>query len=130
MSRTAPMGRLTMSAMWPEMERVSSQLPPPRSTSRARRWRYARPESTPRWMRRPSSRPEMTSTFQPVAVRTQSRKARLLRASRNALVATTRTLSAAVGLRSPVESPQHSQGVRHGLRIERSISENAFAQDV
>ncbi len=34
--RTAPMGRLTMSSMWPEMESVSSQLPPPRSISRAR----------------------------------------------------------------------------------------------
>ena len=117
-----------MSSMWPEMERVSSQLPPPRSTSKARRLAMRAADSTPRWIRRPSSRPEMTSTFQPVAVRTQSRKARLLRASRSALVATTRTRSAPCVMSRAMKSPQHAQGVRHRLGIERSVGENALAQ--
>ena len=51
-------------------------------------------ETSPRWMSRASSRPEMISTFQPVAERTHSKNARELRASRNALVPTTRTESA------------------------------------
>src|SRR5580692_3353166 len=45
-------------------------------------------------MRRASSNPEMISTSQPVVDRTHSRNALALRASRNALVATTRTESA------------------------------------
>ena len=43
---------------------------------------------------RASSNPEIISTFHPVVDRTHSRKARELRASRRALVATTRTESA------------------------------------
>ena len=33
-----------------------------------------------------------------------------------------------VGLDGAMKAPQHAQGVRHGLRIERSVGEDALAQ--
>ena len=93
-SRTAPRGRLVVSLMCPCFEIVSSQLPPPRSIINTGVVGSRRLETSPRWIKRPSSWPEMMSTFQPVADRTHSRKACEFRASRNALVPTTRTRSA------------------------------------
>ena len=70
----------------------------------------------------------MISVFQPVAERTQSRKARLLRESRSAAVATTRTRSVANALHRAMKSLQHLNGERHCLRIERAIGKDALAQ--
>ncbi len=78
----------------PATEKVSSQLPPPRSMSSTRRALWRVPDITPRWINLPSSSPVMISTFHPVTNRTQSTNATGLRASRSALVATTRTMSA------------------------------------
>ena len=93
-SRTAPSGRLTISRIRPWSESVTSQLPPPRSISTHRPLAPGSCVTTPRWISRPSSSPEITSTFQPVADFTHAVNAAALRASRMALVATTRTRSA------------------------------------
>ena len=105
-SRTAPSGRLAISWICPPTENVSSQLPPPRSISSTRRAASRVPAITPRWISRPSSSPVMTSIFQPVAERTQSPKALAFRASRMALVATTRTVGDAVLLHGAMEALQ------------------------
>ena len=70
----------------------------------------------------------MISTRQPVAERTHSRNAWELRASRRALVATTRTLSVHDLLRGPVKAPQNLHGLRNGIGREKSGSEHSFAQ--
>ena len=97
-SRTAPSGKLTVSLMRLRSESVISQLPPPRSTSNTRPATPGSPlinpgPTTPRWISRPSSRPEMISIFQPVSAFTHAWKAGALRASRIAEVATTRIRS-------------------------------------
>ena len=92
--RTAPSGKLTVSRMCPRLEIVSSQLPPPRSIISIGEAVARSEETNPKWISRASSSPEMISNFQPVAERTHSRNARELRASRKALVPTTRTTSA------------------------------------
>lgn len=94
MRRTAPSGRLTVSWMCPLRETVNSQLPPPRSTISTVEALTLKLETSPRWISRASSNPEMISTFHPVVDRTHSRNALELRASRNALVPTTLTVSA------------------------------------
>ena len=91
--RTAPKGTLTVSRIWPRTEMVSSQLPPPKSTISAGQPEMRRFETSPKWMRRASSAPEMTSTVHPVTEWTQSINRSRLWASRSALVATTRTAS-------------------------------------
>ena len=73
--RTAPRGRLTIWRIALCSEKVTSQLPPPRSTNRQRPRAAGSLETTPRWIRRPSSRPEIISTFQPVAECTHDRNA-------------------------------------------------------
>ena len=93
-NRTAPRGRLTIWRIRPSSENVISQLPPPRSISKQRPRAPASCDTTPRWISRPSSSPEITSTFQPVADFTHAVNAAAFRASRIALVATTRTRSA------------------------------------
>ena len=126
--RTAPMGRLTMSSMCPSMESVSSQLPPPRSMSSARLLAMRALDSMPRWMRRPSSSPEMTSTFQPVAVRTQSQKgAAVLRVAQGAGGHHAHAVGSMV-LGGAMKAPQHLHGLGHRLRIERAVGEDALAQ--
>ena len=64
--RTAPSGRLTVSRIWPPVEIVSSQLPPPRSTIRTGAAVTRNVETRPRWIKRASSSPEIMSTFHPV----------------------------------------------------------------
>ena len=92
-SRTAPSGRLIVSCIFLCSDSVISQLPPPTSTSTQRPPAPGSFSTMPRWISRPSSSPEMISTSQPVSSRTHAWKARELRASRIADVATARTLS-------------------------------------
>ena len=70
----------------------------------------------------------MTSTFHPVAVRTQSRKARLLRGVAQGAGGDHAHAVGRVRLGRAMKAPQHAQGVRHGLRIERAVGEDTLAQ--
>ena len=86
--RMAPSLRLPAARVSPFSPTRISVLPPPMSIS-TRRWSNTGTAwSTPRWMRRASSTPEMTSTSTPASSRARSRNSWAFSASRTALVAT------------------------------------------
>ena len=79
-------------------------------------------------MSRASSTPETISTRHPVAERTHSRNAWELRASRSALVATTRTLSVTICCVVAVKTAQNLHGLGHGLWSQKSGAEHSFTK--
>ena len=86
--RMAPSLRLPAARVSPRSPTRISVLPPPMSTSTRRRSKTGTACSTPRWMRRASSTPEITSTSTPASSRARSRNTSAFSASRTALVAT------------------------------------------
>jgi len=88
--RTAPSDKLhSATGRSPRALAISVEPPPMSMTSDE--VRSGLPRSTPRQVRRASSRPETTSSSSPASRRTRARISSLLCASRTALVATART---------------------------------------
>ena len=84
--RTAPTFRLRAAMVSPLSPISSSVEPPPMSTSSRRRSKTGTAWSTPRWISRASSTPEITSTWTPASWRARSRNSLEFVASRTALV--------------------------------------------
>ena len=88
--RIAPSLRLRAASTSPRSPMRSSVEPPPMSTSMSRLSKTGTACSTPRWMRRASSIPEMTSTSTPASSWARRTNTSWFSASRTALVATAR----------------------------------------
>ena len=114
--------------MWPEMESVSSQLPPPRSISSARRLamralsQHAQVDEAAFFQSGDDFHFPAGRGAYPV-----EKRAAVARVAQGAGGDHAYPIGA-VSLRSAVEAAQHAQRERHRLRIQRSVGENAFAQ--
>src|SRR5437764_846652 len=84
----APTLRLRAASMSPPRPTMNSVLPPPMSTTSTCWSNTGTAWSTPRWMSRASSTPEITSTPTLALTRAASRNSSRFSASRTALVAT------------------------------------------
>ena len=94
----------------------NSVLPPPMSMTRTCSSNTGRACRTPRWMRRASSTPGMTSISMPASRRARSRKVARFDASRSALVAT-----AVIGASNPWAMPAN----RTSAAMPRSMASSA-----
>src|SRR5262245_60258108 len=109
-SRTAPSLKLRAVSTCPWCPTITSVEPPPMSHSSIRWSKTGTAWSTPRWMRRASSTPEITSTSTPASSQARRTNSSWFSASRTALVATARTgassMSAICFIRRSVSTPR------------------------